>query len=137
PTGLPTSYSRVANKLVKPHREMVVEGGRWSLAFHNGSLSVKKVVSIDQASDGTVRAQLAPGSITFSQAADLTVSYAGTHMAPSAAGYVVGSAPVFFHYDALSRKWVQTASTNDVAHRQLHVRLTQLGVYGVGSGTGW
>src|SRR5437773_1190424 len=36
PSGLPESYTRVANKLVKPNREVSVAGGRWSLAFHDG-----------------------------------------------------------------------------------------------------
>jgi hypothetical protein len=133
----PSSYQRAANKLVKPNKEVVIAGGRWTLAFHNGSLAVKKIVSIDQATDGTVRASLSPSGTTFAVPVDLTVDYSGSHMDPSAPGYVAGTAPVLYRWDGVGRRWMTLAATNDPVHHLLHASVTQLGAIGVGNGLGW
>jgi hypothetical protein len=135
--GLPQTYTRVANRLVKTNKDVVVAGGHWSMTFHNGSMSVKKVASVDQALDGTLRADLSPSGMHFGTAVDLVVDYTGSHMDPSAPGYVAGSVPMLMWWDGVARKWVVVASTNDAVNHKLHAQLSQLGVYGVSNGSGW
>ena len=123
--------------LVTPAGESQIATGKWSLQFHSGSLSLAKLISIAQASDGTMRVQFGPDGTKFGTAVDLTVSYAGTSLDPASSSYVPGTTPVFLYFDPALKQWTEVASINDPAHKLLHVKLQHFSTYGVGGRAGW
>ena len=133
----PLRFITTLIQIVLPGTESQVKSGRWSLAFHPGSLQGVKPISIAQASDGTMRVQFGPDGTKFGQAVDLSIDYSGTALDPSSRSYDPSLAPVFLYFDPAQNGWVEMPSVNDVAHRTLHAKLQHFSTYGVGTRAGW
>lgn len=130
-------YLPVVVQLVLPGLNTRVQGGRWALDFHLGSLLLPKPISISQASDGTMRVQFGPDGTQFGTPVDVTVRYDGTSADPDSPNYKPGTQPAFYWWDPAHSVWVEQPSTVDRSNKVLHAKLHHFSTYAVGGKAGW
>lgn len=122
-------WESVASGSVEKGKSKVTSGGRYSLSFASGSLTVSKLTAtIEERDEDVIDIQLGPHGSQFSTPVTLTISYAGTNADPNSKNFQPGSL-AFYYFNPVANIWEQAPGTDNVALRQYTVKLTHFSQY--------